>query len=286
MAQCAHPLEVPNKTKDMYDQNLMMNVPCGKCINCLKRRASDWSFRLQQEVKVSSSACFLTLTYENPPTTDLGYHTLKKRDFQTFLKRLRKLVPIKMVDNKNVNKLKYYACGEYGTKTQRPHYHAVLFNLPHSIISSPEQISDTWQNGHIHIANNNLKTINYVVGYMQKQGMVKINEQDNRKPEFSLMSKGLGNAYLTPQMIQYYRKRKLFCITKEEGHIISMPRYYKNIIYSKEELSELYQIWLDEYNYDFLQDWELSKIEREKVEQQKAKQYQHDKQLKLNRITL
>ena len=33
-----------------------------------------------------------------------------------------------------------------------------------------------------------------------------------------------------------------------------MPRYYKNIIYSKEELSELYQIWLDEYNYDFLQD--------------------------------
>ena len=116
--------------------------------------------------------------------------------------------------------------------------------------------------------------------------MVKINEQDNRKPEFSLMSKGLGNAYLTPQMIQYYRKRKLFCITKEEGHIISMPRYYKNIIYSKEELSELYQIWLDEYNYDFLQDWELSKIEREKVDQQKAKQYQHDKQLKLNRITL
>jgi len=286
MAQCSKPRPIYNRHKNMYNQDLMINVPCGKCINCLKRRASDWSFRLEQEVKVSSSACFLTLTYENPPKTDLGYHTLKKRDFQTFLKRLRKLVPVKMENNRNVNKLKYYACGEYGTRTQRPHYHAVLFNLPHWLIANPQQISDTWKNGHIHIVNNNLKTINYVVGYMQKQGMVKLNEQDNRAPEFSLMSKGMGNAYLTDAMIQYYRSRKLFCIVKEEGQIISMPRYYKNIIYTKEELQELYQTWIDEYNYNFLQDWELSKIEREKVEQQKAKQLKHDKELKLKRITL
>ena len=116
--------------------------------------------------------------------------------------------------------------------------------------------------------------------------MVKLSDEDNRDPEFSLMSKGMGNEYLTDAMIQYYRSRKLFCIVKEEGQIISMPRYYKNIIYTKEELQELYQTWLDEYNYNFLQDWELSKIEREKVEQQKAKQLKHDKQLKLKRISL
>ncbi len=43
---------------------------------------------------------------------------------------------------------------------------------------------------------------------------------------------------------------------------------------------------MEEVNYEFLQDWELSKIEKEKVEQQKAKQLKHDKQLKLKRIAL
>jgi len=286
MAQCWKPFNVKRKNLDMHGQNLMQSVPCGKCIPCKKRRSSNWSFRLTEEAKVSSSACFLTLTYETPPTTKMGFHTLKKRDFQTFLKRLRKLVPVKMVDNKNVNKLKYYACGEYGTQTHRPHYHAVIFNLPHSIIANPQQISDTWKNGHIHIANNNIKTINYVVGYMQKGNFTRLNTFDDRLPEFSLMSKGMGNAYLTPQMIQYYRSRKLFCITKQGGDIISMPRYYKNIIYTDKELKELYNIWLEEYNHNFLEMSETHEAERNKVEHHKALQLKHEKHYKLNRIAL
>ena len=226
--QCFTPFQVRNKSKDHNNQNLMVNVPCGKCLACKKRRASHWSFRLNEEAKISSSACFITLTYEEAPISENGFRTLNKRDFQLFLKRLRKKCP--------TNKLKYYACGEYGTNTHRPHYHAILFNLPKSLIQSPEKIADTWTHGHIHLANNNQLTINYVVGYMTKSNFTRFNDQDDRLPEFSLMSKKMGSGYLTDAMIKYYRDRQVACIVREGGHIISMPRYYKQKIFTKHEL--------------------------------------------------
>ena len=96
----------------------------------------------------------------------------------------------------------------------------------------------------------NLATINYVVGYITKGGTKKIIDKefgiyDDRVPEFQLMSKGLGECYLTPQMIKYYKDRKLFCIVHENGHILSMPRYYKNKIFTKLELKELFKEWLE-----------------------------------------
>ncbi len=274
--QCYTPFRVRNKNKDINNQNLMIDVPCGKCLACKKRRASHWSFRLNEEAKTSSSACFLTLTYQTPPTTDNGFHTLKKRDFQLFLKRLRKKCP--------TNKLKYYACGEYGTKTYRPHYHAVLFNLPQSLINKPQTITDTWQNGHIHLANNNQLTINYVVGYMTKNNFTRLNTFDDRLPEFSLMSKGMGLGYLTNNMIQYYKKRKLFCIVKEQGEILSMPRYYKQKIFTKPELKDLYNTWLEENQVNFL---ELTyEDERNKHEHYKNLIRKDIKDRKLKRLTI
>jgi hypothetical protein len=158
--QCFTKYDLYNPYFGIKGQPMYIAVPCGKCTPCLKKRAGHWSFRLEQEAKISSSACFITLTYADAPRTWKNKPTLKKRDFQLFMKRLRKKCP--------TNKLRYYACGEYGTQTQRPHYHAVIFNLPHSIINNPIIIQDTWKHGHIHVANNNKLTINYVVGYMNK----------------------------------------------------------------------------------------------------------------------
>ena len=88
--QCFTPYRVRQKSKDWQNQNLMVNVPCGKCLACKKRRASHWSFRLNEEAKTSSSACFITLTYEKAPISENGFQTLVKKDYQLFLKRLRK----------------------------------------------------------------------------------------------------------------------------------------------------------------------------------------------------
>ena len=146
----------------------MTPVPCGKCIPCLKRRSSHWSFRINEEAKHASSSCFLTLTYNQAPLSQNGLPTLIKKDYQNFFKRLRKLTP----NLKGPKRLKYFACGEYGTKTQRPHYHAIAFNLPYNIINDPQTIRDTWSHGHIHCTPSNLKTINYVVGYINKGGFM------------------------------------------------------------------------------------------------------------------
>jgi hypothetical protein len=244
--QCQSPFLVKNTNLDVNNENLMTPVPCGKCIPCLKRRSSHWSFRINEEQKKAKSSCFLTLTYEKTPLSANGLPTLVKKDYQNFFKRLRKLAPAQ----KGKNRLKYFACGEYGTKTQRPHYHAIVFNIPQDIINNATQIRDTWKHGHVMVTNSNLATINYVVGYITKGGFKhQIDKEhgiyDDRIPDFQLMSKGLGECYLTPSMIKYYKDRKLFCIVHEDGHILSMPRYYKNKIFNKMELKELFKEWLE-----------------------------------------
>lgn len=88
-------------------------VPCGKCPNCVARRISHWSFRLMQEEKQSTSAYFITYTYDTQhvPISKNGFMELRKKDMQDYLKRLRK----SQWNKGNVTPLKYYLAGEYGT---------------------------------------------------------------------------------------------------------------------------------------------------------------------------
>ena len=39
--------------------------PCGKCKYCKENKRSQWSFRLQQELKKSGNSYFYTLTYND-----------------------------------------------------------------------------------------------------------------------------------------------------------------------------------------------------------------------------
>ena len=105
-------------------------VPCGKCPECLANKRSQWSFRLSQELKYTEfNSFFITLTYDDlhlpfaiPEigSNMVGSPTLVKSDLQLFFKRLRK----KLATN-----IRYYAVGEYGSRTSRPHYHAIVFNI-------------------------------------------------------------------------------------------------------------------------------------------------------------
>jgi len=257
--QCFSPYMVKNKHTSLHGTNKVTPVPCGQCINCKKRRSRHWVFRLNEEAKISSSAAFLTLTYENAPISINGFPTLVKKDYQDFMKRLRLLAPT----SKKETRIKYYACGEYGSKTYRPHYHAILFNLPHNLINNPTQVYDTWKHGHIMIAPNNEKTTNYVAGYITKQTFERrdhydINSglitADDRQQEFSLMSKNMGLSYLTPEIKKFYRDTKTFVIVKENGELISMPRYYKNHIFTSEELTQMYKEYINIIDEDIEQE--------------------------------
>lgn len=242
-------------------------VPCGKCENCRKTRISSWSFRLMNEDRAATSSYFLTLTYDtdNVPLTRAGYMDLSKRDLQLFFKRLRR-----WHDRKAGNSLplKYYAVGEYGGRYMRPHYHVILFNADLEIlIGKPMAMAvrrgdieldgkrpfmcESWSHhkedrpiGHITIGSVSEASVGYTMKYVSKVSKVPLHRNDDRTPEFSLMSKGLGVNYLTKAMVNWHMsdmQNRQYCVL-QDGKKIAMPRYYKEKMLNEEEREILRQL--------------------------------------------
>lgn len=223
---CFTPLQLKNKNTQT---NVL--VPCGRCPQCYKRRISGWSFRLMQEDKRSDSSLFLTFTYDTKhvPITSNGFMGLSKRDVQLFIKRLRK------AHTKKSKPIRYYAAGEYGGKTNRPHYHIILFN------AQLELIQPSWNLGQVHYGEVSGASVGYTLKYMSKKSKIPMHANDDRQPEFSLMSKGLGDNYTTEAMVNWHKsdlKERMY-LNLEDGKKISMPRYYKQKIYTESERSEI-----------------------------------------------
>lgn len=172
-------------TKRNKDTNENQNFPCGKCPKCLARRVSSWSFRLMQEYNrpETVSAHFITLTYDTPNIrlTPNGFPTLRKSDLQLFFKRLRKAQYGSSAGN-----IKYYACGEYGGKTKRPHYHVILYN------AKLELIDPAWNLGNVHYGTLTEASVGYTLKYINKPSKVPLHQRDDRQKEFALMSKNLA----------------------------------------------------------------------------------------------
>lgn len=199
---------------------------CGKCPFCLQRRRNEWAFRLNEETKVSSNINFITLTYADDKltTNEQGKPVLVKEHLQGFFKRLRKLQSD--YENKyNLEKryIKYYACGEYGSQTKRPHYHFIGFNINRDILGKIEQ---TWGFGMVRVELSNHKTIMYVTKYV-------FNENGDEYRGFALMSKNLGISYLSNNY-EYHRVTKHFH-SRTGGKYTPLPRYYRDKIFSKHE---------------------------------------------------
>jgi len=222
--ECVNPFLINYQTDDE------MPVPCGKCQPCLKRRVSQWSFRLQQEEKTAATSHFITLTYdtEHVPLTESNFPTLCKRDLQLFFKRLRK-------SHTNGEIIKYYGVGEYGTHRFRPHYHVILFN------ANRECISNAWSLkgkpiGHVHYGNVEGASIGYCLEYITEGCWRPRHKNDDRKPQFAVMSKGLGISYLTPKMISWHYadlENRMY-VNIPDGKKVSMPTYYKNKMYDEQ----------------------------------------------------
>lgn len=202
-----------------------IDLPCGKCYECKARRVSGWSYRLMKEAERSTSAFFITLTYDtlNVPMTKNNMMTLWKPDFQNFMKALRKL---------NHEKIKYYVAGEYGEQTMRPHYHIILFN------AKEETIKEAWTKGEIHYGEASEASAGYTLKYISKSGKIPQHKNDFRVPEFSLMSKRMGDNYLTDAVKKWHKADLLgrCYVPLKDGKKIAMPRYYKEKIYTKLEL--------------------------------------------------
>jgi hypothetical protein len=203
-----------------------MNVPCGKCPKCLARKANAWAFRLLAEQKRSHSSDFITLTYDDDHLTYIqeDQPVLVKRDVQLFFKKLRKLQS-QNLDWSHVP-IKYFAVGEYGTNTLRPHYHLILINAHLPLIQS------AWDKGQVHYASCTPASIAYTLKYMSKPPNP---NTTTLPPEFRLMSKGLGNCYITPAIKAWHNNDHLnrMYLHTNDGKKIAMPRYYKDRIFAQ-----------------------------------------------------
>lgn len=156
---------------------------CGKCSACHNKYIRQWVFRLQRQQHSTPNCVFLTLTYsyEHMPMYK-GKMTLHKKDYQDFLKRLRKQL--------HDREIKYVLCGEYGSKTNRPHYHAIMFNVTQEDYNT---IHTAWGKGHVHVGTVTPASIAYTFKYSIKGD---IKERDWRcTKQFVSMSQGLGEDF-------------------------------------------------------------------------------------------
>lgn len=225
---CNYPINVALKINGIKTGELQ-TVGCGQCMGCRLERSRQWAVRITHEVKCHEENCFLTLTYNDENLPQNG--SLVKEHMQLFFKRLRKSIePVKV---------RYYQCGEYGSRTQRPHYHCILFGYDfpdkrylkksgdYSLYTS-ERLDALWTYGHCQIGEVTFDSARYVAGYCVDKLTgdlgVEAYQSTGRIPPFSTMSRrpGIGALWLDRFSDDVYPSDEVI----SNGHAAKPPVFY------------------------------------------------------------
>lgn len=203
--KCTSPLSITSKE---FTGNKL--VPCYYCKACRINRVTQWTIRLLAELSDSQKGLFVTLTYNNTNLPING--TLSKRHLQLFFKKLRK----------RGHSIKYFAAGEYGPTTGRPHYHLIILGNV-----KKEDIEHQWVNGHVHTGLITSASIRYTVGYILEKTKTHVEyKKENLEPPFQLSSKNLGkNWFETPEEYEKLVSNGYF---EYKGKKISIPKFLKD----------------------------------------------------------
>lgn len=208
-------------------------LPCGKCYACRRNKALEWSVRLSLERQYWRDACFLTLTYDD---AHLGSPSLTYDDARNFIKYIRDNLP-------QERKIKYLLSGEYGDKSQRKHWHAVIFGLGYSdCVWTPSGpviplVTAAWQNkGNIMVGSAESGSVSYVAGYCLKkygsfsrQTLHDMDELGIMRPK-RYFSHGLGASWLDAHRAEILSSKQTR-ISLQLGNTpvtVPMPKYFVN----------------------------------------------------------
>lgn len=221
-----------------------IDLPCGRCIGCRLERSRQWAVRCMHEASLYEKNCFLTLTYND---NNLPYDlSLDKSHFQNFMKRLRK---------EHGKGIRYYHCGEYGEKLNRPHYHAILFNHDFEDkkyfkkangfnLYTSDNLSKLWNKGHSLIGEVTFESAAYVARYVMKKvtGDRAKEHYGNRLPEYTTMSRGSSRIGTGGIGKGWYDKFKTdiypFDGIVVRGVVTRPPRFYDTLL-SREDPSTM-----------------------------------------------
>lgn len=201
---------------------------CGQCMPCRFNRRRLWAHRIQLEALCHAQSSFVTLTYG-----DGDHSELVPRHLVLFLKRLRK--------NYVHNAIRYFAVGEYGDRTERPHYHLALFGV--GPCEAPGVIGDcpcsncsvvrrTWGFGHVMVGSLSPHSASYLAGYVTK----KMTRRDDvrlggRCPEFARMSlrPGIGAAAMwdVASVMMQYKLAEIPMGLRHGSRVLPLGRYLR-----------------------------------------------------------
>ena len=159
-------------------------VPCGQCIACRVNRQRMWVGKLLME-SWTTKASFCTLTYDEQELPkcwsedgSVAYGDLSKKHVGDFLHRYRKLW----------GSYRFFLVGEYGTRSERPHYHMIMY-YQHPL-ELQARLEKAWPHGFVTVSEANDKRMRYIARYTLKK-MTKLEDHrlDGRTPEFTRMSR-------------------------------------------------------------------------------------------------
>lgn len=239
-----------------------IDIPCGQCIGCLIARSRDWATRLMCELESHKSAYFVTFTYNdehirfgtavNSETGEIIEHpTLVKRDLQLFLKRLRKKF--------SEQKIRYFACGEYGSLYGRPHYHAIIYgvelsdlklykvNFNKDSLYTSDTFNSLWydendkeQLGYVVISKVTWETCAYVARYVTKKFIgqaFKDYEPLDLQNEYIVFSNkpGLANDYFYKHYDELINDWTIRISKKDGAKSFAPPKYFIKLLEQKDE---------------------------------------------------
>lgn len=221
---------------------------CGRCIPCRVRSRRVWTHRIMLESMLHEYNCFLTLTYRDEDLPKDG--SVSPRHLMLFFKKLRrKLEP---------ERIRYYAVGEYGERTRRPHYHAAVFGMRSCDFGATRcttnyrtergtigvcckvcnAVRDLWEYGNVYLGQLEARSCSYVAGYITKSEDKSILEAAGLRAPFSRMSNrpGIG-AYMMDEVADTllrdgYEKEMddVPAVLRHGGHYWPIGRYLRKLL--------------------------------------------------------
>lgn len=283
---CTQPITIRNKRyianqKNKWqppvadDKRLMeIEVPCGWCVECRKKKAREWSIRLQEELKtktylngIEQKPLFVTLTLSNEKAKEIA----EKYNISTANELIKKCIRLTLERyRKKIKKsFKHWFTTELGEKNGRIHLHGIMWcNM------NKEEIEKLWGYGYVYIGEYvSEASINYITNYS-----LKIN---NEKPHYRpivLCSKGIGVNYITEDVLKlkrYNEEKTSDYYTLKDGRKVALPKYYRQKIYTDEEREKMYKISMEKDTI-FVNGIEVEKTDIEKIANLRKRQQEQE----------
>ncbi|AXL15256.1 replication initiator protein [Microviridae sp.] len=205
--------------------------------------------RCYHEASLYEDNCFITLTYDDEHLPPGG--TLIKHHYQDFMKRLRWTF--------RPRRIRFFHCGEYGEKFERPHYHACIFNLdmPDKRLYSErdgvplytsELLDSLWGHGFTTVGDVTFESAAYVARYVMKKITGEqaaehyetfdenTGEIFQKQPEYVTMSRrpGIGKGWLEKYKAEVFPSDTVLI----NGKLVKPPKFYDNQL-PEDELTDI-----------------------------------------------